>query len=58
MNGYAPLEKYVNTMIANGMPNEESIEEYIDSLKKGIRMRILDALDKAGVGCDKELFVE
>jgi TPP-dependent pyruvate/acetoin dehydrogenase alpha subunit len=57
-NGYTPLERYVNTMIANGMPNEESIEEYIDSFKKGIRMRILDALDKAGAGCDKELFVE
>ena len=58
MNGYTPLEKYVNTIIANGMPNEESIEVFIDSLKKGIRMRITDALDKAGVSCDKDLFVE
>lgn len=58
MNGYTPLERYVNTIIANGMPNEESIEVFIDSLKKGIRMRITDALDKAGVSCDKDLFVE
>ena len=57
-NGYTPLERYVNTIIANGMPNEESIEVFIDSLKKGIRMRITDALDKAGVSCDKDLFVE